>query len=361
MNKEEIKNILIIRYRFIGDTVLTTPFIKNVKENFPNAQVDILVSPNSGELIEGNPNINKIIYLNTTDFHKYEVKSTELKARKAEVYYSLIGCAIALKKNNYDLAFVLKRSFSSALLSFFIGAKYRVGFNTEFRSFLLTTSVKYEKNLQESENFLNCLKPFQVKPKNYLPEIFPSEQEKIKAQELTSRLTKFKPKISIHATSAHPYKQWSKRYVAKLIDSLYEEYDAEFVFMGAMIDKGFYEEALKKGKHGKKIKYLNLCGMTTLRECFAIYQNLDLAICVDSGNAHIAAASGIPTFVLYGPTRPEKWIPLGKNVKPVLLSQSIPCQPCDLKISCSHITCMKLLTPEFVLKNLKGKENLLIK
>ncbi len=134
--------ILILRYRFIGDTVLTTPFIKNVKNIFPDSKIDILVSPNSGELIEGNPFVNKVFYLDSTKAHKYE-KSTSQD--KNIVFSSLFSCAKELKKEKYDVIFVLKRSFSSAFLAYLIGAKYRIGFNTELRSFFLTHSIPYNK------------------------------------------------------------------------------------------------------------------------------------------------------------------------------------------------------------------------
>jgi len=267
-------------------------------------------------------------------------------------YCSFLECARGLKKENYDLAFVLKRSFSSALLAFLACAKYRIGFNTEFRSFLLTHPIDYQGDLHESENFLNCLKPLGISPKKCIPEIFLTNSEKVKANGFLVRLDRFKPKVLIHATSAHPYKQWPKRYFAKLINYLHDEFEAQFVFTGAKIDKPIYDEILSRCKNKDKLKSLQLCDLLTLRECYAFYKGLDFAICTDSGNAHIAACADIPTYVLYGPTKPEKWLPLGKKVFPIRLSQLLECQPCDVKVNCNHVSCMKLLTPEFVFSNL---------
>ncbi len=347
---KKIKKILILRYRFIGDTVLTTPFIKNLKDVFPLAVVDILVSPNSGEVMEGNPNLNKIFYLDTTKFHKYE--STKQKSK--HTFTSIFSCAQSLRKENYDLIFVLKRSFSSAFLSFLIGAKQRVGFDTDFRGFLLTNKIKYEKDEHESENYLKCLKLFSNDLKKYSPEIFTNEEEKKKAETLIEGLDPYKPKILIHATSAHPLKTWTRRYFAELIDNLFERYKAQFVFTGADIDFNTYEEILSKSRYKSKINYKNLCGKTSIRECFAVYEKLHLAICVDSGNAHLSSAVNIPTYVIYGPTRPEKWLPLGKNVFPIKLMQNLPCQPCDVKVKCLHKSCMKLITPEMVLNKVSS-------
>lgn len=349
MDTEQIEKILILRYRFVGDTVLTIPFIRNVREQFSNAEIHVLVSPNSGELIEGNPDVNRVIYFDNTNFHKYE------KGRNGSVYYSLLRCANALKKEKYDLAFVLKRSFSSALLAFLAGAKYRIGFNTELRGFLLTHRVKYDQTLHELDNFLNCLAPLSIEPKKYIPGIFPNNSEKVRANGFLVRLDKFKPKVLIHATSAHPYKQWPKVYFAELMDFLYKEYQAQFVFTGAKTDKSIYEDIVSRCQNKNKFNILDLCGLTSLRECYALYKGLDIAICVDSGNAHIASATGIPTYVLYGPTNSKRWLPIGKigeNVFPIMLKQTLPCQPCDVKVKCSHLSCMKLLTPHFVCSKL---------
>ena len=347
MNLNEIKKILIIRYRFVGDTVISIPFIKSVKEHFPNSVIDVLVSPKSGELILNNPAVNNVFFLDTTKKHKYE-KSADMKYQEGGCYSSIIECGNELRKRKYDLVFVLKRSFSSAVLSFLTGAKYRVGFNTELRSFLLTHPVKYDMQKHELENFLSCLKILGSIPQKHLPEIYTSNQEKLKANSFLLRLDRNKPKVLIHATSAHPYKIWPKRYFAKLMDFLFEETGAQFVFTGAKMDKAGYDEILSWCRNKKKMSALNLCGFTSLRECYEIYKGLNLAICVDSGNAHIAGASGIPTYVLYGPTSPAKWLPVGKAVYPITLSQTLPCQPCDVKVQCDHLSCMKILTPEFV-------------
>ena len=354
INLKQIKKILILRYRFVGDTVLTIPFIKNVRENFPDAQIDVLVSPNSGELLEGNPDINNVIYFDNSKFHKYEKIGISDSTPPALYYNSFLDCANALREKNYDLVFVLKRSFSSALLAFLTNAKYRVGFNTEFRSLLLTHTVKYDQTVHEADNFLNCLRPLNIEPKKYEPLIYPLQEEITKSNGFLLRLDRFKLKVLIHATSAHPYKQWPKRYFAKLMDYLHDEFRAQFVFTGAKIDSTVYKEIISWCTNKRKLKVLDLCGLTTLRECFALYKELDLAICVDSGNAHVAACTDIPTYVLYGPTRPERWVPIGKNVFPIRLNQLLPCQPCDVKVKCSHLSCMKLLTPQIVMGALNG-------
>lgn len=57
-----MKKILVVRYRFIGDTLLTVPFLRNLRKAEPDAQIDVLVSPVSGDVLKDCPYINNLIY-----------------------------------------------------------------------------------------------------------------------------------------------------------------------------------------------------------------------------------------------------------------------------------------------------------
>ena len=100
--------ILVVRYRFLGDMILTIPFLRNLRYAYPDAQIDMLVAPNSGEVIANCPYVNNFIYFDTTRKHKYEAGQG---SRKSFWHYVLM-----LRKEKYDKAYVLKRSFSRAML-----------------------------------------------------------------------------------------------------------------------------------------------------------------------------------------------------------------------------------------------------
>ena len=138
--------ILVMRYRFIGDTLLTIPFLRNLRDEYPDAQIDMLVAPVSGEIIDKCPYVNNFIYFDTTKKHRYENKENQEK----KDFWSYVKL---LRAQNYDKAYVLKRSFSSAFLAFAAGIKERIGFDTEMRGFLLTKKVPYIENRHEIECF----------------------------------------------------------------------------------------------------------------------------------------------------------------------------------------------------------------
>src|ERR1700733_13544472 len=98
------KRILVIRYRFIGDTILTVPFLRNLRRHYPQAKIDVLVGPQSGEVLQGCPYVDNLIEFDTTRFHKYDQGKGKKKS-----YWHYVK---ALQQNHYDTVFVLKRSLS---------------------------------------------------------------------------------------------------------------------------------------------------------------------------------------------------------------------------------------------------------
>ena len=167
------KKILVVRYRFIGDTILTLPFLKNLRLANPDSQIDMLVAPKSGEIIEDCPYVDNFIYFDTTKKHKYENGAGE---KKSFWYYVKL-----LRKNKYDKAYVLKRSLSSAFLAFAGGIKERVGCDTEGRGFLLTKRVPYNKKKHESQCFLDVLRAdgVEIKDENFENGLNPEAEKKV--------------------------------------------------------------------------------------------------------------------------------------------------------------------------------------
>src|SRR5512146_2219631 len=99
-----------MRYRFIGDTVLNVPFLRNLREAYPRARIDLMLEPFSGQVIEGCPYVDRVIPLEFKTIHTYSSRSGRGKWDAFRHTWSLI------RRERYDAAFVLKRSISSAAL-----------------------------------------------------------------------------------------------------------------------------------------------------------------------------------------------------------------------------------------------------
>ncbi len=333
--------ILVVRYRFIGDMILTIPFLRNLRYKYPDAQIDMLVAPNSGEIIENCPYVNNFIFFDTTRKHKYE----NGKGRKK----SFFSYVIELKKNKYDKAYILKRSFSSALLCFLAGIKERIGYDTEGRGILLTKRVKYDINKHESLCFLDVLKSEGTEIKDTYLENWIKEKDTQKIIELFKKnniLNDIK-KAAVNVTATNEGKVWDINNFARIIEYLSNEKQVQVIYTGAKSDKKIYENMLFKEK--LKINPINLCGETTIKESLALLKEVDFIIGNDSGNLHMASSIGTKVIGLYGPMPFEKWKALGNNN--ILLKADLPCMPCSLKRKCNNNkACMKSITIEQVKK-----------
>ena len=324
-NKTKTK-ILVMRYRFIGDTLLTVPFLRNLRYAYPDAQIDMLVAPVSGEIIEKCPYVDNFIYFDTTKKHRYENKA----GQKKKTFWTYVKL---LREQKYDKAYVLKRSFSSAFLAFAAGIKERIGFDTEGRGFLLTKKVKYEENRHEIDCFLDVLKSDGIDVKDNYLENWIDEKESAQVCEFLKNSIAPEnlqlKKVIIHATSGNRKKEWDKQKWAKVIEWLANEKNVQVLFNGTKNDSQTYEEIMSYIKEELKIQPVNLCGNFNLRQTLAFTKQCDLIAGCDSGNLHIAASVGVPVVAIFGPMNPVKWKPAAE--KSVVIKTNLPCQPCGLK------------------------------
>ncbi len=321
-----MKKILVVRYRFIGDMILTIPFLRNLRYLYPEAQIDMLVAPNSGEVIENCPYVNNFIYFDTTRKHKYE--NGKGKKKSFWHYVSL------LRKEKYDKAYVLKRSLSSALLCYFAGIKERIGYDTENRGFLLTKRVKYNTQKHESLCFLDVLeaeghKITDTHLENWVQKENINRVEKLFAE---NNINKTGLKAVVNVTATNQNKVWDINNFARVIEYLSNEKGVQVIYIGASSDKEIYEHI--PFEEELKIKPVNLCGQVNLKDSLAVLKKVNFIIGNDSGNLHMASSVGTKVIGIYGPMPFEKWKALGDGN--IHLKANLPCMPCALKGECKQ-------------------------
>lgn len=342
--KFDAAKILVMRYRFIGDTVLTVPFLRNLRVAYPQARIDLMLEPFSGQVIEGCPYVDRVIPFELKTIHRYSTGSDRGRLSAYLHYRSLI------RSERYDAVFVLKRSLSSALLVWASRVPRRIGFATEGRTFLLTDPVVYRHDQHEVENFLDCLRALDIPVASKHLELWPTPEQEIKARQAFAGAgwKKDDVKVVIHAAASLAAKQWPLERFAGTMRTLREKYGVKFVYTGAQGDSPLYEDIERLGPFGG----LNLCGSMSLRENVAIYKACDLFFGVDSGPMHMAAAAGIPVVALFGPTDERKWGPWGEGH--VIVSKRLACHPCKPH-KCSDHRCMDQISAEEALQAVEAK------
>jgi lipopolysaccharide heptosyltransferase II len=342
--KLKARKILVMRYRFIGDTVLTVPFLRNLRHAYPEAHIDLMIEPFSGQVLEGCPYVDRTIPFEVKTIHRYSASSQRGRLAGYAHYWKL------LRQEGYDAAFVLKRSLSSALLVRAAGIPRRIGFATEGRTLLLTDPVPYRQDQHEVQNFLDCLRVLDIPVESDAIELWPSQENDTLVDKFFSDAgwKKDDLKIIIHAAASLPAKQWPLDRFAAVMKVLKDRYGALFVYTGASADAALYQEIERLGPFNG----LNLCGKTGLHANLSVYRAAHLFFGVDSGPMHMAAAVGVPVVALFGPTDERKWGPWGSDH--TVITRRLSCYPCKPH-KCADNECMKEISVKEALEAVEKK------
>lgn len=313
------KKILVLRYRFIGDTILTVPFLRNLRYAEPDAWIAWVVAPGSAEVVSGIPYVDELIYWDPVTIHA-DSKGTH-RTLSAKLDY-----IITLRKTEYDKVYVLKRSLSSAIMAFLSGAKERIGFDTEGRGFLLTKKIPYRHDRHEVQNFLDILRIDGVPVEDDYLESWESPEEGADAEKLLSEtgVSSEDKLLVIHPFASMLGKCWAmENYAVLAMMMVNAGYRPAIV--GAPADQKILESYLYLFPK----ETINLVGRCRLRVTMALLRRSQIYVGNDSGVMHLAAAVGLPLVAIFGPTSPERFGPWGNRVK--VLHSRFPCSPCRNK------------------------------
>jgi heptosyltransferase-2 len=320
MSGKKTKKILVLRYRFIGDTILTIPFLRNLRRAEPDAFIAWVVAPGSAEVVQGIPYVDELIYWDPQTIHADSRGGHRTLAAK-------VAFVRSLRRTGYDTAYVLKRSLSSAILALLSGARQRVGFATEGRGLLLTKRVAYRHDQHEVQNFLDVLRADGVPVHDDHLEAWLSAEERDFADRFLAAagVQPGETIIGIHPFAANPPRAWHPDNFAELAGALQERYDARILFFGGPRDAA----AMPALRAALTTPPLEAVGATTLRQTMALLARCRLLVCNDSGIMHLAAALQLPLVALFGPQAPLKFGPWGEQCR--VVSSEFPCSPCRQK------------------------------
>lgn len=342
--KQAAKNILVMRYRFIGDTVLTIPFLRNLRRAEPDAYIAWMVAPGSADVVKGIPYIDEMIYWDPVTIHADSRGAHRTLSSK-------IAFIRDLRRRRFDKVYVLKRSFSSAVIAWLGGVPERIGFDTEGRGVLLTTKVPYRHDQHEVENFLDVLKADRVKVEDDFLKIWtsPGEEENASGVLANAGVTPSDRIVAIHPFSAITERGWPMENFGKLVALFRQDRSLKPLIIGGPVDvEAFYKVRPLFGD-----SVIDLVGKCNLRDTIALLKRCSLFVGNDSGIMHLAAAAGNPVVALFGPQSPVKFGPWSKKAKAIY--KGMACSPCRQKFfsECepsSHMrpACMEAISVEEV-------------
>lgn len=293
IKKESIKKVLVIHTGAIGELVMITPIIRELKKQF-NCKIDCLIKSGMFDLFKDNPNIGNLL--------PYSNNFNEM--------------LMAVKKEKYDLAVIFQASFKNALLCYRAGIKYRIGGFSRIKRFpaFLYTRRTFPIGLMHSLDYsFGIVSKVGIEPVNKRTEIYLSSANEKKVKSLLKSL-KISNYAVIHPSfgpigKKSPPRIWQNEKYSQIADYLFKINKLSVVFTGLKDQKDTIDRIIANCKN--KSKMFNFAGKTNLQELCALIKNSKFVLAPDTGATHIAASFGVPLVNLMDAPSGE-WEPIGK-------------------------------------------------
>jgi len=331
----EVEKILVRAPNWVGDAVLITPSLMALSKAFPHARITVLANPWVLPLLVNHPAVDRTMII---DKGRGLLRSVGELARVIS----------RLRNERFDLAVLFQNAFEAAVISSMGGVKYRIGYNSDGRGFLLTHKVVRNDQIlkvHQVEYYLGLIEAMGWQADEREPSLFLDDSDiKSSSQMLSSYgitnhhfILGFNPGATYGSA-----KRWPEERFAAIGDWAAERWNARVMLFGSSRERGIGLR-ISQGMHHTPI---NLCGLTTLGQAMALIKRCNFFLTNDSGLMHIAAAFHVPLVAIFGPTNHVATGPMSENA--TIVRHDFDCSPC-LKETCplDH-RCMLSIEPDEV-------------
>ncbi len=338
MDTESFKNIIVRMPNWIGDLVMATPVLADLKKRFPDAKITAMTRAPLHELLKADPNVDELFsFRKTSCFGRHSERRNIIEK---------------LRQGKYDLGVLLTNSFSSAWWFWQGKVENRLGFSANMRSCLLTKAVQFPEERRKQHlvlTYKKLLEPLGVKPSSSSPKLYVLPEEIDHAQQLLAKnynMTPDRPLIGINPGAAYgSAKCWLPERFRQVALELLEKTDAYILFFGDASGAALVKEICRD----LPPRVLNLAGATSIRELMSLIQLCDILLTNDSGPMHIAAALGTEVIALFGSTDAVVTGPYSSEGRGLVIQKKVSCSPCFKRTCPIDFRCMKEISAEEVI------------
>lgn len=322
----EVRRVLVVRLRSIGDTVLATPSLYALRRFLPGVQIDVLLESWVAPVLEGSELVDNVITV--------ERSSTVSRARVAR----------RLRAERYDVAYNLHGGTTATLLIRSSGAKHRVGYQDYQYSRLLNHTAPPASQLWGTEKTHSVEQQLALLGWTGVPvsdrpptQLAVTEKAKLSVAERlqAAGVDEARPLALIHPAAAFDTKQWASRNFARVAEELSAR-GFNCVAIAAPNEKQVISALIEDSQ-----THIDAFTDLSLPEVTALCARSRLFVGNDSGVAHIAAAVGTPSVVIFGSSNVAHWRPWATAPSEVV-REELPCQPCP------GYTCAEFDQPECI-------------
>lgn len=291
--------ILVVCTRYIGDTLLAIPFLRNLRNGFPQARIEVLAEGSAREVLAHCPYVDEFIdWLRPARGRRGPLAGMRSLCRQAAV----------LRSRRFARAYLLKPSLSSALLAALARIPHRVGFAAEGRP-LLTRAVRCPSGRHQVEAYLDLLRADGLAIDDRRNENWVPPAAAARVAPLVESLPAGRRRVLVALRSTDARRHWPLDRWTALVHWLVGSRGCEVVVCGGPPDTVAWSRIVSRLDGASAAHVHDLSARVSLRDAGALVARMDLCIGVDSGFVHLAASLGVPAVVLVGPTDPNRWSP----------------------------------------------------
>ena len=285
--------VLFIRYERIGDMIMATSLIRNIATSLPGGKIDVLATPTTAPVLEGNPHVGNVLVLERKSMQSY---MGLMKRLRRERYTVMVDGRI----NNPPV-------FTSTPLLMYAGqARFRVGAQGDRKPRIYNVSVpEWDRVNHYIEGSKQLAVPFGVNPESvdWQPEIFLSAEEQAHAEECWKEARSLaatnddKPRgvtkrLLVNLSASEPKRRWPDgKFIATLRSARERAPNMPIIVMGLPVE---WESVQKVASAVRALPVET----PQLRDAFALVGTADLVFTPDTSISHAASAFRKPSLVL---------------------------------------------------------------
>jgi len=332
-----IKRVVVRGTNWVGDSVMTVPALRALRRVLPDATITLAVRPGARGIFSGADFIDDLLI--------YDRRGA----------WSVIPQVREWRRRQFDLAVLFQNAFEAALIPFLAGVPIRLGYATESRQALLTHPLAlpdWRSSRHEVFYYLYLITALEqmLFGTSEICEGEPDagleipEPRRSEAEDLlrTYGVSEGSAVVALCPGSINSRaKRWPAESYAALADRLIET-QRQVLLIGSPDEADVTREVTNRMRH----RPIVLTGKTSLDQITAVLSLVDLVVTNDTGPAHIAAALGRPTLVIFGPTNPLTTRPFSPVAE--ILRHPPECAPCMLRDCPIDHRCMTAITVDEV-------------
>lgn len=353
-DREIPQRILVVKLADMGDLLTAIPALRALRDSFPKARIDALVTPHTAPILAGSLLVDEVL---TFEKHWYD---SLISAVKPSSLWSIFRLWQNLRSRKYDRLFILHHlttrwgTIKYAGLALSTRAKERIGLDNG-RGWFFTQRAKDLGfgGRHEVEYWLEVVGLVGAKTENLRLPVSERAVEEAKALlEGSGRWKEGMPLVAIHPGSGEYSlaRRWPPDHFAQVADGLIERCGIQVALLGGQDEVELTQSVASLMRH----EAINLGGKTAIPVLAGLLRLSRLFLGNDSGVMHLASAVGTPVVAIFGPSNPAAWGPWGENHEVVQIA--LECSPCIYRRfqlgkigGCEKPRCIEEISPEMVL------------